>query len=51
MGIGILICLIAAGIMFEGTVLGERTTGIAIVLGIVGIGIIATSGTIGEKKK
>jgi len=30
--------------MFEGNILGERTTGAAIVIGIVGIGLIATSG-------
>jgi len=30
--------------MVEGSILGERTTGIATILGIVGIGLIATSG-------
>jgi hypothetical protein len=29
--------------MFEGSILGENTTGIATVIGIVGIGLIATS--------
>jgi len=51
LGIGISICLLAAGIMFEGTVFGDRTSGIATVLGIVGIGVIATSNTIDRKKK
>jgi hypothetical protein len=30
--------------MFEGNILGENNTGWAIVIGIVGIGLIATSG-------
>jgi len=42
--LGILLCLIGALLMFEGNILGERTTGVAIVIGIVGIGLIATSG-------
>lgn len=40
---GLVIALIGAALMFEGSVLGENTTGIAIVVGIVGIGLIATS--------
>jgi hypothetical protein len=39
---GIVICLVGAALMFEGAVLGETTTGIATVLGIIGIGLIAT---------
>jgi hypothetical protein len=42
--LGISLCLIGAFLMFEGSILGERTTGIATLLGIVGIGLIATSG-------
>ena len=42
--LGISLCLIGALLMFEGNILGERTTGVAIVIGIVGIGLIATSG-------
>jgi len=42
--LGILVCLIGAFLMFEGSILGENTTGWAIVIGIVGIGLIATSG-------
>jgi len=42
--LGILLCIIGALLMFEGSILGERTTGIATVIGIVGIGLIATSG-------
>jgi len=42
--LGISLCLIGALVMVEGSILGERTTGIAIVIGIVGIGLIATSG-------
>ena len=41
--LGIIVALIGANIMFEGSIFGERTTGIAIVIGIVGIGLIATS--------
>jgi hypothetical protein len=41
--LGIILALIAAAIMFEGSVFGERTTGIAMVMGIVGIALIATS--------
>ena len=40
---GICIALIAAGIMFHGNIFGERNSGIAIVIGIIGIGVIATS--------
>ncbi len=42
--LGILVCLIGAFLMFEGSILGENTTGWATVIGIVGIGSIATSG-------
>ena len=41
--IGIVLALIAAYFMFDGDILGENTTGISIVIGIVGIGLIATS--------
>jgi hypothetical protein len=41
--LGIIVALIGAVIMFEGSILGENNTGIAIVIGIVGIGLIATS--------
>ena len=43
-GLGILLCLIGAFLMLEGSILGENNTGWAIVIGIVGIGLIATSG-------
>ena len=41
--IGIIVALTAAFFMFDGDILGENTTGIATVIGIVGIGVIATS--------
>ena len=41
--LGIIVALTGAVIMFEGSIFGERTTGIAIVIGIIGIGLIATS--------
>ena len=42
--LGIILCVIAAALMVEGSILGERTTGIATVILIVGIGLIGTSG-------
>jgi Na+/proline symporter len=41
--IGVVLALIAAIFMFDGDILGENTTGISTVLGIVGICLIATS--------
>ena len=40
---GLVLSLSAAFFMFYGDILGENTTGIATVIGIVGIGLIATS--------
>ena len=39
--LGVLICLAGAGLMFDGAILGE-TTSVATVLGITGMGLIAT---------
>jgi hypothetical protein len=45
--LGISVCLVGAFIMVAGeSVLGESHTGIASVVGIVGIGLIGTSGAI-----
>jgi len=41
--IGLILALTAAFFMFDGDILGENTTGIARVIGIVGICLIATS--------
>ena len=41
--IGLILSLTAAFFMLDGDILGENTTGIATVIGIVGIGLIATS--------
>ena len=41
--IGIVLALTAAIFMFDGDILGENTTGISTVLGIIGICLIATS--------
>ncbi|MDH4269112.1 MAG: hypothetical protein OEV52_02255 [Dehalococcoidia bacterium] len=41
--IGLVIAVIAAIFMFDGDILGENTTGISTVMGIVGISLIATS--------
>ena len=35
----ILICLVGAGLMLDGAILGETTINIATVLGIIGIGL------------
>ena len=40
---GLVLALTAAFFMFDGDILGENTTGIATVIGIVGIGLIVTS--------
>lgn len=45
--LGLALALVGAGIMFQGSVFGERTSSVAIIIGIVGIGLIAT----GTKKK
>jgi len=42
--VGIVIALTAAIFMFDGHILGENTTGISTVMGIVGICLIAASG-------
>ena len=41
--IGLVIAVTAAIFMFDGDILGENTTGISTVMGIVGICLIATS--------
>ena len=41
--IGLVLSLISAFFMFDGDILGENATGITTVIGIVGIGLIATS--------
>ncbi len=41
--VGIIIALIGAVIMFDGSIFGEDHTGIASIIGVIGIGIIATS--------
>jgi hypothetical protein len=45
--LGVSVCLVGAFIMMSGgAILGENHTGIAAVVGIVGIGIIGLSGAI-----
>ena len=41
--LGILVALTGAFLMWHGSILGENTTGIATVVGIIGIGLIAMS--------
>jgi ABC-type Mn2+/Zn2+ transport system permease subunit len=45
--IGLLCSLFGAFLMFNGELLGDNTTGIARIVGIVGICLIATSSPIG----
>ena len=52
--LGVSVCLVGAFIMVAGgAILGENHTGIATVVGIVGIGLIGTSGAIiaGERAR
>ncbi len=41
--VGVLLCLIGGFLMFQGSMLGERTTGIATIVGIIGIGLITST--------
>ena len=41
--LGVIVALIGAGIMFHGSIFAENNSGIATVIGIIGIGLIATS--------
>ena len=41
--LGLSLCLIGAIVMFEGNIFGENNSGSAIVIGIVGVGLVATS--------
>ena len=40
--LGVLACLTGGFLMYNGSILGESTTGIATVLGIIGLGIITS---------
>ena len=44
--LGLIVALTGAFFMFDGDILGENTSGIATVMGIVGIGLIATSNVV-----
>lgn len=46
LALGVSVCLLGAFLMWDGSILGENTTGIATVIGIIGIGIIGTFNTI-----
>ena len=41
--LGVLACLTGGFLMYNGSILGEETAGIATVLGIIGIGVITSS--------
>ena len=48
--LGIIVALIGAYIMFHGSIFKENNSGIATVIGIIGIGIIASSHVWSTKK-
>jgi len=48
--VGISVALIGAFIMFHGTIFKENNSGIATIIGIIGIGIIASSNIWAIKK-
>ena len=48
--IGIIIALFGAFVMWHGSLLGENNSGIAIVIGIIGICLIATNSPWKKKK-
>ncbi len=41
--LGLSLCLIGAIVMLEGNIFGENNSSSAIVIGIVGVGLVATS--------
>ena len=48
--VGIIIALIGAFIMFHGSIFAENNSGIATIIGIIGIGLIASSHIWSTKK-
>lgn len=48
--LGIALCLTSALLMVSGSILGDRTTGIATVVSIIGIGLISTHRKTGNSK-
>ena len=48
--VGIIVALIGALIMFHGNIFGENNSGIATIIGIIGIGLIASSHVWSTKK-
>jgi len=48
--VGITVALIGAFIMFHGGIFGENNSGIATIIGIIGIGIIGSSHIWSTKK-
>ena len=50
LALGIVLCLTGALLMVNGSVFGDRTAGIAIVTGIIGIGLISSNRKIRSDK-
>jgi len=46
--VGVQVSITSAYIMFDGALFGENTSGYATVLGIIGIGLIASSNNVGS---
>ena len=51
LALGVSLSLMGAFLMFHGSILGERTVGIATVIGILGMGTIAMSGARKRREK
>ena len=49
--LGLAIALFGAFVMWHGSIFGENNSGIATIIGIIGIGLIATSAGWVNKKK
>jgi hypothetical protein len=49
--IGVAVCLIGAFLMFEGNIFGEETTGIACILGLVGICLTGNSNAVSQLQR
>lgn len=48
--VGIIVAFTGAYIMFHGSIFGENNSGIATIIGIIGIGLIASSHVWSTKK-
>jgi hypothetical protein len=49
--LGVSLCVTGAFLMWNGSILGERTSGIASIIGIIGIGILSKLSRIKTKRR